>query len=100
MLLLHATQLTPEDKRLLLLAALLLPLRVLSYPVKANKQQPASAHIIRESLKWRTKEVEGVALLHAQVTNLAEAYSAINAAGGCQALRLTALSRSCQTVYT
>lgn len=74
-------QLSPEDKRLLLLAALLLPLRSLNYSVKANKQQPATSYIIRESLKWRTKEVDSVALLHAQVANLAEVDKAMKGPG-------------------
>eukprot|EP00878_Enallax_costatus_P025390 GHUV01027165.1.p1 GENE.GHUV01027165.1~~GHUV01027165.1.p1 ORF type:complete len:349 (+),score=115.59 GHUV01027165.1:497-1543(+) len=74
-------ELSPEDRRLLLLAALLLPLRSLSYSVKANKQQPATAYIIRESLKWRVKEVDGVALLHAQVTQLAEVKNAVKGPG-------------------
>jgi hypothetical protein len=59
-----------EERRLLLLAALLLPLRKLSYKVK-NKQAAASSYIIRESIKWRTKDVDGTALLHAQVEQLA-----------------------------
>lgn len=63
-------QLSVEERRLLLLAALLLPLRKLTYKVKA-KQAAASSYIIRESIKWRTKDVDGTALLHAQVEELA-----------------------------
>jgi hypothetical protein len=55
-----------EERRLLLLSALLLPLRQLTYKIK-NKQAPATGFIIRESIKWRTKDVDNVALLHAQV---------------------------------
>lgn len=74
-------QLSEEERRLFLLAALLLPLRLLAYNVKANKQQPASAHIIRESLKWRVKEVEGVAALHTQAVDMARVYDRVNGAG-------------------
>jgi hypothetical protein len=74
------TQLSEEDRRLFLLAALLLPLRQLSYAFK-NKQQPASSHIIRESLKWRVKEVEGVAALHAHAVDLAQVLHDVRGAG-------------------
>ncbi|KAF6258483.1 hypothetical protein COO60DRAFT_1460658 [Scenedesmus sp. NREL 46B-D3] len=75
-------QLSEEERRLFLLAALLLPLRRLSCTLK-NKQQPASSHIIRESLKWRVKEVEGVAALHAQVVDLAQVLHDVRGADTC-----------------
>jgi hypothetical protein len=74
------TQLSEEDRRLFLLAALLLPLRQLSYAQK-SKQQPASSHIIRESLRWRVKEVEGVAALHAHAVDLARVLHDVRGAG-------------------
>lgn len=74
-------QLSEEDRRLFLLAALLLPLRRLSYSLK-NRQQAASSHIIRESLKWRVKEVEGVAALHAHAVDLTQVLHDVNGAGG------------------
>jgi hypothetical protein len=64
-------QLSVEQRRLLLLSALLLPLRKLTYKIK-NKQVPATNFIIRQSIKWRTKDVDNVALLHAQVQNSAK----------------------------
>eukprot|EP00882_Tetradesmus_deserticola_P033468 GHRQ01038238.1.p1 GENE.GHRQ01038238.1~~GHRQ01038238.1.p1 ORF type:complete len:194 (+),score=99.91 GHRQ01038238.1:180-761(+) len=73
-------QLPEEERRLFLLAALLLPLRRLSYTLK-NKQQPASSYIIRESLKWRVKEVEGVTALHAHVVGLAQVLHDVRGAG-------------------
>uniref|UniRef100_A0A383VU74 tRNA nucleotidyltransferase/poly(A) polymerase RNA and SrmB- binding domain-containing protein n=1 Tax=Tetradesmus obliquus TaxID=3088 RepID=A0A383VU74_TETOB len=73
-------QLSEEDRRLFLLAALLLPLRRLSYSLK-NRQQAASSHIIRESLKWRVKEVEGVAALHAHAVDLTQVLHDVNGAG-------------------
>lgn len=74
-------QLSLEERRLLLVAALLLPLRQLSYPAKGNKQAPASSYVIRDSIKWRNKDVEGVALLHAQVAELASVHKELAAAG-------------------
>eukprot|EP00879_Flechtneria_rotunda_P017089 GHRR01017897.1.p1 GENE.GHRR01017897.1~~GHRR01017897.1.p1 ORF type:complete len:250 (+),score=108.62 GHRR01017897.1:245-994(+) len=71
------TELSVDSRRLFLLAALLLPLRSMQYNFKANKQQPASAHVIRESLKWRVKEAEGVAQLHGQVSQLAEVHNGL-----------------------
>lgn len=70
-------QLSVEERRLLLLSALLLPLRKLTYKIK-NKQVPATGFIIRESIKWRTKDVDNVALLHAQVQNRAESNSMLS----------------------
>ena len=74
-------QLSVEERRLLLLAALLLPLRKLTYTVKGNKQAPASAFIIREAVKWRGKDVDGVALLHTQVVELAAVHRELAGAG-------------------
>lgn len=69
-----------EERRLLLLSALLLPLRKLSLQAK-NKQLPATGHIIRESIKWRTKDVDGVALMHAQVQELSAVHRELAGAG-------------------
>eukprot|EP00775_Hariotina_reticulata_P002881 gene2881-3172_t len=73
--------LSQEDRRLVLLAALLLPLRDLTYSVKGNKLQPATSYIIRESLKWRVKEVDGVVALHSHATQLVAVLRDINATG-------------------
>jgi hypothetical protein len=91
----HAVlQLSEEDRRLFLLAALLLPLRQLSYRFK-NKQQPASSHIIREALKWRVKEVEGVAALHVHALDLAQVLHDVNGAGAPHLLHLLSLCLPC-----
>lgn len=68
-------QLSTEERRLLLLAGCLFPLRLATIP-KAGKggkgaSIPVSAYIIRESLKWRVKEVDGTALLHEVAPELA-----------------------------
>jgi hypothetical protein len=70
-----------------LLAALLLPLRELAYSVKANKLQPATSYIIRESLKWRVKEVDGVVALHSHAAQLAAVLQDINTPGGRAAVK-------------
>lgn len=80
----RAVQLSVEERRLLLLSALLLPLRKLRYKVK-NKQAPATGFIIRESIKWRTRDVDGVELLHAQVQELAAVHKELAGAGGIDA---------------
>jgi len=54
---------TPEERRMCLLAGLLLPLRTVQ--VKAKKKLiPISSHIVREELKMRTKDAELVVALH------------------------------------
>jgi hypothetical protein len=77
---LPSPQLSVEERRLLLLSALLLPLRKLQHKFK-NKQAPATGFIIRESIKWRTKDVDGVALLHAQVGELAAVHRELAGTG-------------------
>ncbi len=48
-------QLDKEERRFLLLAALLLPLRALQHVPPRGKPGPATAAVIRDSLKWRVK---------------------------------------------
>jgi hypothetical protein len=64
--------LSTEDRKMLYLAALLLPLKDLpGAPVK-GKHVALTASIIRDSLKWRVKDVEVVAVLHADAQQLLE----------------------------
>lgn len=64
-------QLSVEARRLLLISALLLPLRQLAvHAGKAHKPLPAASHIVRESIKWRVKEAEGVEILGAAAPQL------------------------------
>lgn len=72
-----AVQLQTEDRRLLLLAACLFPLRRATY-TKGNKAFPITSYIIRDSLKWRTKEVDGVAVLHDVVDELAKVHARLS----------------------
>jgi len=59
------------ELRLALLAALLLPLRDAQAPTKKKgASAPASAHIVREAIKWRTRDAEAVAEVHAAAMEL------------------------------
>ena len=63
---------SPEERRLALLAALLLPLRAAQAPPARKKGSalPASAHIVREALKWRTRDAEAVVDVHGAALEL------------------------------
>jgi hypothetical protein len=79
-------QLAVEERRLLLLAGCLFPLRRASIPNPAKGGRggpvPVSAYIIRESIKWRVKEVDGTALLHDVAPDLADIHARLGAAAG------------------
>lgn len=53
-----------EQRRFLLLAAVLLPLRSMVYDIGKGRQGPVSSYAIREGLKWRAKDVDAVTALH------------------------------------
>ena len=82
--------LNKEERRLLLLAALLLPLRgavTTTAPGGAsgkggNKPQPAASAVVRNALKWRAKDAEGVALLHEAAPELAAIHARLVRGGG------------------
>lgn len=61
-----------EERRLALLAALLLPLRAAQAPPARKKGAalPASSHIVREAIKWRTRDAEAVAEVHGAALEL------------------------------
>ncbi|KAK9834830.1 hypothetical protein WJX81_002031 [Elliptochloris bilobata] len=61
-----------EERRLALLAALLLPLRAAQAPAKKKKgsAMPVSAHIVREAIKWRTRDADAVAEVHGAALEL------------------------------
>jgi hypothetical protein len=76
-------QLSVEAKRLFFIAALLLPLRTLHYPAgKGGKQAPASSYIIKDSIKWRVREADGVEHLHAAASELLEVHRQLGVAQG------------------
>ncbi|GIL78763.1 hypothetical protein Vretifemale_8171 [Volvox reticuliferus] len=72
-----------DERRFLLLAALLLPLRGLQIPAAKGKLTPATAALIRDALKWRVKDIEMTAALHDAAAELAMAHTALlKGAGG------------------
>ena len=62
--------LSPEEARLCLLAALLLPLAGCSCPGAKKRQVALTGHVVLESIKWRRKDAEAVASLHAAAPGL------------------------------
>jgi len=63
-----------EDRRLLLLAALLLPLRRCTVLGAKGRVQSMAAHVIRDSLKWKTKDVELIDTMHTVAPRLLDVH--------------------------
>ncbi|GMH37929.1 hypothetical protein BSKO_05813 [Bryopsis sp. KO-2023] len=61
--------LSDVERRLFVLATLLLPFRMETYKQK-KKKLPVTNHIIRESLKWKVKDCENVEKLHKTVPKI------------------------------
>ncbi|KAK9810386.1 hypothetical protein WJX72_009795 [[Myrmecia] bisecta] len=76
------TPLSKEERRLALLAALLLPLRKCetSAPKGKNKKVPLAEFIVRESIKWRGKDADAVKALHEEAGHLLNVYASLQAA--------------------
>lgn len=70
---------SPDTRRQTILAALLLPLRYTRVPLNNNntKTQSMSAHIVRDSLKWKSKDADMIDLMHAVAPELVNAYGHI-----------------------
>ncbi|PNW70586.1 hypothetical protein CHLRE_17g726000v5 [Chlamydomonas reinhardtii] len=66
-----------EERRFLLLAALLLPLRGLQHQPPKGKPVPATAALIRDALKWRVKDIEMSAALAEAAVELAAAHAVL-----------------------
>ncbi|KAG2501325.1 hypothetical protein HYH03_001118 [Edaphochlamys debaryana] len=75
-------QLDKDERRFLLLAALMLPLRGLAVPGAKGKPTPAPAALIRDSLKWRVKDIEMSAALAEAAAELAAAHAVLNDRAG------------------
>jgi hypothetical protein len=61
-------QLEPEELRFFLLAALLLPLRRVEVAGQKNKKVPAAVSIVRDAIKWRSKDGDMAVQLHEGVS--------------------------------
>jgi tRNA nucleotidyltransferase/poly(A) polymerase len=72
--LLPEAEVSLEDRRLLLLAALLLPLRRCTVLGAKGKTQSMAAHVIRDSLKWKAKDVELVETMHGVAPRLLDVH--------------------------
>jgi tRNA nucleotidyltransferase/poly(A) polymerase len=68
---------SPDAKRQTILGALLLPLRHARVPYSKNKTQSMSAHVVRDSLKWKGKDADAIDLLHEVAPELAAAHAAL-----------------------
>jgi len=69
-----------EERRLALLAALLLQLRAAEAPAKKKgARAPAAAHIVREALKWRARDADAVAEAHAAAPELLRLHARLRA---------------------
>lgn len=66
-----------DAKRQTILGALLLPLRHARVPYNKNKTQSMSAHIVRDSLKWKGKDADTIDLMHEVAPELVAAYAGL-----------------------
>jgi tRNA nucleotidyltransferase/poly(A) polymerase len=80
--LLTVAQVSLEDRRLLLLAALLLPLRRCTVVGAKGKTQSMAAHVIRDSLKWKAKDVELIDTMHAVAPRLVDVHRQLGSSSG------------------
>lgn len=64
-------------RRQTILGALLLPLRYTRVPLNKNKTQSMSSHIVRDSLKWKSKDADMIDLMHTVAPDLVDAYACI-----------------------
>lgn len=65
-----------DERKLCLLASLLLPLRLAK--VHDPKEKPLAQQIVREGLKWKAKDGEVVAALHADAPRLLSVHRALS----------------------
>lgn len=70
-----------DVRRQTILGALLLPLRYARVPTTKNKMQSMSSHIIRDSLKWKSKDAEVIDLLHTVAPKLVSSYKCLLSMG-------------------
>jgi tRNA nucleotidyltransferase/poly(A) polymerase len=70
-----------EDRRLVLLAALLLPLRRCTVLGAKGRMQSMAAHVIRDSLKWKAKDVELIDTMHIVAPRLLDVHRQLGTDG-------------------
>ena len=63
-----------EERRLALMAALLLPLRAATAPLKGAKTQPLTSHLLLHGIKWRTSDADCIDVVHREAGVLLEAF--------------------------
>ena len=71
-----------DTKRQTIMGAMLLPLRCAMVPYSKTKMQSMSSHIVRDSLKWKSKDAETIDLLHNQAPEVLGIYQALSSANG------------------
>ena len=56
------------------MAALLLPLRAATAPLKGAKTQPLTSHLLLHGIKWRTSDADCIDVVHREAGTLLEAF--------------------------
>jgi tRNA nucleotidyltransferase (CCA-adding enzyme) len=65
------------DERLLYLSVFIMPFHNLSFPDAKGRESPVTAHMIKESLKFATRDIQGVSTILNQVDEIAAILSEI-----------------------
>ena len=63
-----------EERKSALMAALLLPLRNKTVPLKGKRSQPLTSYLILQSIKWRTVDAECIQHTHTEASSLLSAF--------------------------
>ena len=63
-----------DVRRQTILGALLLPLRHARVPLGKNKTQSMASHVVRDSLKWKSKDADTIDLMHEVAPELVDAH--------------------------
>ena len=85
------------ERRLGLLAALLLPFRAATIAEK-KASRPVTSHLVRDSIKWPGKDAEGVVALHREAPTLLQAHRELQVRCLCRINVL--LHANCKTRWT
>ena len=66
-----------DVRRQTILGALLLPLRHARVPFGKSKTQSMASHVVRDSLKWTSKDADTIDLMHEVAPELVDAHAAL-----------------------